>query len=76
MSEGVIPGLDGDIPSQSRLMPDSLGGMRAKDGGPGATVAYPGQQPAAEPGRDVARDHAHKVRFMTCYVFQFVRYKR
>lgn len=61
MSEGVIPGLDGDIPSERRLLPDSLTAMRTKDGGP--NVAFGGQQSAAEPGRDAARDHASKVRF-------------
>ena len=62
MSEGVIPGLDGDIPSERRLLPDSLTAMRTKDGAP--TVAFGGQQSAAEPGRDAARDHPPKVSFV------------
>ncbi len=61
MSEGVIPGLDGDIPAERRLLPDSLNAMRGKDGA-GTTIAYGGQQSAAaEPGHDAARDHAPKV---------------
>ena len=59
MSEGVIPGLDGDIPAERRLLPDSLSAMRGKDGG--TTVAYGSQQSAAEPGQDAARDHVPKV---------------
>ena len=70
MSEGVIPGLDGDIPSERRLLPDSLTAMRTKDGAP--TVAFGGQQSAAEPGRDGARDHPPKVSFVTFVVVPFV----
>ncbi len=57
MSEGVIPGLDGDIPAERRLLPDSL---RGKEGA-GTTVPYGGPQSAAEPGHDAARDNAPKV---------------
>jgi hypothetical protein len=60
MSEGVIPGLDGDIPAERRLLPDSLSAMRGKEGA-GTTVPYGGPQSAAEPGHDAARDNAPKV---------------
>lgn len=73
MSEGVIPGLDGDIPSERRLLPDSLTAMRAKDGA--STVAFGGQQSATEPGRDAARDHPPKVSFVTFVVVRLSEYK-
>lgn len=66
MSEGVIPGLDGDIPSERRLLPDSLAAMRAKDGA--ATMPYGGQQAAAEP---VARDHPPKVSLTSIMLSNF-----
>lgn len=62
MSEGVIPGLDGDIPAERRQLPDSLSAMRGKEGtGAGTTVPYAGPQSAAEPGHDAARDPTPKV---------------
>ena len=72
MSEGVIPGLDGNIPSERRLLPDSLSAIRAgKDGG--AAVAFSGQHSAVEPGRDAARDHAPKVSLL---IYLFVKKKK
>lgn len=70
MSEGLIPGLDGDIPSERRLLPDSLSAMRTKAAGEG--VAYAGQQSAAEPGRDAARDHAPKVSLRDVVLFSLL----
>ena len=60
MSEGVIPGLDGDIPAERRLLPDSLNALRAGKNG-GTTVAYGGQQPAAGQGLQATQELSTKV---------------
>lgn len=58
MAESLIPGLDGDIPSERGLLPDSLSFKQKSNG---EATAYGGQQQVSQASLSKAVNQAPKV---------------
>ena len=69
MAESLIPGLDGDIPSERGLLPDSLS-FKQKSNGDAA--AYSGQQPASQASLSKAINQAPKVKDKIVFILSLV----